>query len=181
MDSFEGFKKVIKDYLSQMADMDEMFAEKFSNPDKNIDDCCKYILEVVKNSAKGGCIGCADDEIYALAVHYYEEDIKDIKDVSKNVIIVSNQEIEFTEEEKNKIKEEALEKAINEKKEELKKDAIDKYIDNEIVLTEEDIKKAHELAFDQLVNEEKNKIKTNAKPKKKEEKKVEFVQTSLFD
>ena len=181
MDSFEGFKKVINDYLSQMAEMDEQFAAKFSNPEKNIDSCCNYILQVVRKSAKGGCIGCTDDEIFCLAVHYYDEDIKDVKDVSKGVMIVSNQEIEFTDEEKEKIKQDALNRAIEEKKAELKKEAIDKYIEDEVVLTDEDKELAHRTAFDKLVNEEKTKIKSTAKSKKTSEKESVAIQTSLFD
>lgn len=40
---------------------DELFAAKYGNPDKNIDDCVTYILNWVQ---KSGCNGFCDDEIY---------------------------------------------------------------------------------------------------------------------
>ncbi len=49
---------------------DELFAAKYDNPDKNIDDCVTYILNWVQ---KSGCNGFCDDEIYGQAIHYYEE------------------------------------------------------------------------------------------------------------
>ena len=55
---------------------DELFAAKYDNPDKNIDDCVTYILNWVQ---KSGCNGFCDDEIYGQAIHYYEE--KDIERV----------------------------------------------------------------------------------------------------
>ena len=51
-----------------------LFAAKYDNPDKNIDDCVTYILNWVQ---KSGCNGFCDDEIYGQAIHYYEE--KDIE------------------------------------------------------------------------------------------------------
>ena len=53
---------------------DELFAAKYDNHDKNIDDCVTYILNWVQ---KSGCNGFCDDEIYGQAIHYYEE--KDIE------------------------------------------------------------------------------------------------------
>ena len=53
---------------------DELFAAKYDNPDKNIDDCVTSILNWVQ---KSGCNGFRDDEIYAQAIHYYEQ--KDIE------------------------------------------------------------------------------------------------------
>ena len=38
---------------------DELFAAKYDNPDKNIDDCVTYILNWVQ---KSGCNGFCDDE-----------------------------------------------------------------------------------------------------------------------
>ena len=181
MDSFEIFKRVIKDYLSQMAEMDELFATKFANPDKSVDECCNYIVQVMQKSAKNGCMGCSDDEVFGLAVHYYEEEIKDIKDVSKDVLIVSNQEIELTEEDKENIRKEAMRKAVEEKKAEIKKEAIEQYVTDKVVLTEEDKAEAHQIAFNKLVEEEKEKIKSSAKAKKVTPKKETEVQTSLFD
>ena len=74
MNTTEYFKRTIQAYLEERAMEDELFAAKYDNPDKNIDDCVTYILNWVQ---KSGCNGFCDDEIYGQAIHYYEE--KDIE------------------------------------------------------------------------------------------------------
>lgn len=74
MNTTEYFKRTIQAYLEERAMEDELFATKYDNPDKNIDDCVTYILNWVQ---KSGCNGFCDDEIYGQAIHYYEE--KDIE------------------------------------------------------------------------------------------------------
>ena len=96
MNTTEYFKRTIQAYLEERAMEDELFAAKYDNPDKNIDDCVTYILNWVQ---KSGCNGFCDDEIYGQAIHYYEE--KDIE-VGKplNCQVSVNHHIELTEEEK---------------------------------------------------------------------------------
>ena len=56
---------------------------------------------------KSGCNGFSDDEIFGMAVHYYDEDdIKNVKPVNARVVV--NHTIELTEEDKRKAKEAAL-------------------------------------------------------------------------
>lgn len=74
----DRFKSVIKEYLNARADEDLMFASVYGKENKTLDECCDYIVNVIKES---GRMGFADDEIFGLAVHYYQED--DIKDVPK--------------------------------------------------------------------------------------------------
>ena len=38
------FKDTIQKYLEQRVAEDPLFAPKFENPKKNIDECCRYIL-----------------------------------------------------------------------------------------------------------------------------------------
>ena len=104
MKSSNAFKAAIKAYLDYRAATDELFAERYANPDKNIDDCITYILNEVKNSGRNGF---ADDEIYSMAIHYYDE--KDIK-VGKplNGKVVVNHTIELTEEEKAEARKQAI-------------------------------------------------------------------------
>ena len=104
MKSSDAFKEAIKAYLDYRAATDELFAERYANPDKNIDDCITYILNEVKNSGRNGF---ADDEIYSMAIHYYDE--KDIK-VGKplNGKVVVNHTIELTEEEKAEARKRAI-------------------------------------------------------------------------
>lgn len=71
MKGTETFKKVIKAYLDKRAAEDELFAKDYAKPGKNIDDCCDFIISEVK---KSGRQGFDDDEIYGIAVHYYNEE-----------------------------------------------------------------------------------------------------------
>ncbi|MEG1543944.1 MAG: PcfK-like family protein, partial [Tannerellaceae bacterium] len=50
---------------------DELFAPVYAKENKNIDDCITYILNQVQ---KSGCNGFSDDEIFGMAIHYYQED-----------------------------------------------------------------------------------------------------------
>lgn len=97
MKSTERFKQVIKAYLDQRAKEDQLFAEKYANPKKNIDDCIDYIFSEVKR--QGGC-GYTDDEVYGMAVHYYDEDNIKFNKVGAPGSVIINQHVELTEEEK---------------------------------------------------------------------------------
>ena len=57
MNTTEYFKRTIQAYLEERAMEDELFAAKYDNPDKNIDDCVTYILNWVQ---KSGCNGFCD-------------------------------------------------------------------------------------------------------------------------
>ncbi len=104
MKGTEQFKKTIKAYLEQRAETDALFAVTYAKPNKNIDDCITFILNQVKNS---GCNGFADDEIYSLAVHYYDEDTIDVGK-PENCQVVVNHQIVLTEEEKAEAKQQAI-------------------------------------------------------------------------
>lgn len=114
MKGSDKFKETIKEFLDDFAKRDGMFAERYGNPKKNMDECVDYILTTVH---KSGCNGFDDAEIYGMAVHYYEEenpgDIR--KGVSAKVVV--NHRVELTEEEK----EEARRKAVEELKAEEKR------------------------------------------------------------
>lgn len=71
MKGTDHFKTAIQNHLNGLATKDELFAATLKKPNKNIDDCLTYILNQVKAS---GCNGFADDEIFGMAVHYYDED-----------------------------------------------------------------------------------------------------------
>lgn len=57
-------------YLEQRAEEDALFAKKYRNPAKNMDECVTHILNYVQ---KSGCNGFTDGEIFGQAIHYYEE------------------------------------------------------------------------------------------------------------
>lgn len=106
MKSTTEFKNIIKNYLDNRAKEDELFAESYKKEGKNIDDCITYILNTVQ---KSGCNGFADEEIYSMAVHYYDEEKIDIGG-NANCKVVVNRTIELTEEEKEQARKDALKK-----------------------------------------------------------------------
>ena len=110
MKATDYFKQTIQTYLELRAESDALFTPRYHNPRKSIDDCITYILNEVRRS---GCNGFADDEIYSMALHYYDEE--DI-DVGKpiNCKVVVNHTIELTEEEKQQAHEQALRRAEQE-------------------------------------------------------------------
>lgn len=69
----ESFKQVIQSYLEQRAKSDSLFAVSFAKSGKKIDECCDYIIGEARK--RGGTVVCmSDDEVFGLAVHYYDED-----------------------------------------------------------------------------------------------------------
>jgi hypothetical protein len=110
MKSSERFKNTIKAHLDKRATEDELFAVTYAKTNKNIDDCITYILNTVQ---KSGCNGFSDDEIYSMALHYYDEDCI-VAGKPINCQVVVNHRVELTAEEKEVAHKEALQKATNE-------------------------------------------------------------------
>ncbi|KAF5038576.1 PcfK-like protein [anaerobic digester metagenome] len=103
-------KMTIQSYLEQRAQTDELFAPVFAKANKNMDDCITYILNYVQQS---GIYGFADDEIYSLALHYYDEDSIEIgKAINCNVVV--NHAIILTDEEKAQARQNAIQKVQDE-------------------------------------------------------------------
>lgn len=110
MKASKHFTRTVLTYLELRAESDTLFAESFNKENKNIDDCVTYILNQVQ---KSGCNGFADDEIYSMAVHYYDEDNLEIGSPINGQIVV-NHIVELTEEEKEQAHRDAIDKAMNE-------------------------------------------------------------------
>lgn len=74
--NFTSFETAIKTFLDNLAKEDEMFAKSYAKPNKSISECCKYIFQQVKKNRKNNerCVACTDEEVYGLAIHYYDED-----------------------------------------------------------------------------------------------------------
>lgn len=103
MKGTENFKRTIQAYLEERARVDELFAKSYSKQNKNIDDCITFILNEVH---KSGCNGFEDDEIFGMAVHYYDEDNLSVGEkISCDVVV--NHNVELSEEEKKELKEKA--------------------------------------------------------------------------
>jgi len=110
MKSTEIFKNTIKAYLDKRATEDELFAASYAKANRKLDDCIIYILNTVK---KSGCNGFADDEIYSMAVHYYDEDNIEVgKNIDCKVVV--NHTVELTSEEKADARKQAMQQAVNE-------------------------------------------------------------------
>lgn len=104
MKATEHFKQTIKTYLDERAKNDELFAVSYAKENKNMDDCVTFILNQVKRSKS---MGLTDEEVYSLAVHFFDEDDIEIGNpIACNVIV--NHTVELTEEEKAKARQEAL-------------------------------------------------------------------------
>ena len=166
------FKKTIKKYLDSFAAIDEPFEAKYENPDKNLDDCCNYIFNQVK---KSGCCGFADDEIYQMARHYYQEEIdkNDLTPVNGKVVV--NHQVELSEDDKKKAYEQALKEY---------KDKVIKEEENKAKKAEITFKKQQEAEIKKAENEKKKLEEKEAKRNAEIEeakKQGAGVQTSLFD
>lgn len=104
MKGTEHFTRTIAEYLNQRAATDPLFAPNLMKPHKNIEECVTYILNEVQ---KNGCNGFDDDEIYSMAVHYYDEDNIEIgKPINCQVAV--NHMVELTEEEKAEARKEVI-------------------------------------------------------------------------
>ena len=104
MKATEHFRQTIKAYLDERAQNDELFAVSYAKENKNMDDCVTFILNQVKRSK---CMGLTDEEVYSLAVHFFDEDDIEIGNpIACNVIV--NHSVELTEEEKAQARQEAL-------------------------------------------------------------------------
>ena len=91
-------------FLNQRAMTDHSLAPNLRKPHKNIEECILYILSEVQRS---GCNGFADEEIYSMAVHYYDEDDIEVDKVSGCNVVV-NHVVELSEEEKKQARQEAI-------------------------------------------------------------------------
>lgn len=104
MKATEHFKQTIKAYLDERAKNDELFAVSYAKENKNMDGCVTFILNQVKRSK---CMGLTDEEVYSLAVHFFDEDDIEIGNpIACNVIV--NHTVELTEEEKVQARQDAL-------------------------------------------------------------------------
>lgn len=100
----QSFKDTIKAHLDARAQSDPLFAASYSKEGKNIDECCNYIIQEVQKMKVNGL---SDDEVFGLAVHYYDEDdLGTIK--AANCKVVVNHTVELTDEEKEQARKDAL-------------------------------------------------------------------------
>lgn len=100
----------IKQYLDNRAATDELFAAKYNNPKKSIQECCQYITGEAYARAEGGTAVISDEEVYGMAVHYYDEENIEIRKQPAGTKVPSKTaKVKLTKAEK----EEARKKALN--------------------------------------------------------------------
>lgn len=97
-DNNKAAKEAIKAYLDNRAASDELFAVSYRKEGKNLDECFKYILGEARK--RGSAVCMTDEEVFGLAVHYYDEDNIEIKPTGGMTARVSAPKVELTEEEK---------------------------------------------------------------------------------
>jgi hypothetical protein len=112
MKATDEFKKTIKDYLEKRGSKDPLFAKIVQKPGKNMDDCITYILSTVQ---KSGCNGFTDDEVYSMAIHYFDEDKIEVGNVS-NCQVVVNHTVELTEADRAEARQKALDQLVEQEK-----------------------------------------------------------------
>ena len=100
----------------QKMDANDLFAKKVSNPKKNIEDCITYVINTIEKSRyKGVC----DNDVYALAVHYYEEDDVEVgKPINCRVVV--NHQVELTPEEIAEMRQKAKDEVFRQEQDRLK-------------------------------------------------------------
>ncbi len=113
------FKETIQEYLQQRAAEDSLFAPKFANPQKSVDECCRYILEEARK--RGNSVVMTDAEVFGLAVHYYDEENIKVEKVSSGCSVSSPRKVELTEEDRNAAREAAIKRLVEEEYQSLKK------------------------------------------------------------
>ena len=87
MDSVDIFKKALKQYLDDRAQSDALFAQSYAKEGKTIDECASFIIGEMNKKAQQGCYVASDEEVFGLAVHYFDEDnLKDIKPQSAQIV-----------------------------------------------------------------------------------------------
>lgn len=110
------FEQCIGRWLEAEKAKDAAFAKKVAESGKNVEGCCNYILQQVKASKQ---CGYADEEVYGMARHYFDEDeLKDPGSQGASRVVVSGH-VDLSESEKA----EAMEAAKKQYLAELRKDA----------------------------------------------------------
>lgn len=118
MEGNNSFKQTIQTYLETRAKSDELFAVSYAKSNKSLDECCNYILGEAKK--KGNAVAMTDEEVYGLAIHYYDEEKIKINKILGG-FKVSVPKVELTEEDKKKAREEAIKRLTEEQYASIKK------------------------------------------------------------
>lgn len=105
--NYDPFEQTIKDYLDDRATNDPLFRPVYEQEGKSIKECAKFIYGQVKES---GRTGFNDEEVYGMAVHYYQEKVE-VSNVSTPDVVI-NRQIDLTQEEKEQIRQRIVDEAV---------------------------------------------------------------------
>lgn len=110
-------KEAIQSYLDERAKTDELFAVAYKKKNKSIDECCTYIMGEAKK--RGNAVCMSDEEVFGLAVHYYDEDDIKVNKLPSNVRASAStttpaKPVKLTEEDEKKAREEAIKRLTEE-------------------------------------------------------------------
>lgn len=156
------FEKAIKAHLDKVATEDPVFGEKYrealarEDKKKDISHCCNFIIDEVK---KTGRRGFTDDEVFGMAMHFYDEAAVTGPDKGQNCQVVVNHEVKLSADEVKKIQDAARKEA----EEKVRREEIAR-IERERKAAEERAKKAEERR-----KEEEARKKAEAEKKAREE------------
>ena len=133
MKSSENFIEAIRQYLDNRAAGDNLFAIRYASPSKSVAEGCRYILNEVKRQ---GVAVMTNDEVYSLAVHYWDGDctaeeigssplaLGSAKNpINCKVVIFKDQ---LTEEDKAELKQQAMEQYKQEQLREIRRQSAPK-------------------------------------------------------
>ena len=103
----------IKAHLEKVAQTDETFASKYNakceSEENSVEKCAGYIVaEVQRNYKQGNSAVLTKDEVFGIAMHYYDEDLKDVKTAKCQVVVAKD---ELTEADKERIRQQVREDA----------------------------------------------------------------------
>lgn len=117
-----SFMTKVKAHLEEVAKKDKQFAESLKKENKSWTECEKYILQEVQKQAKGSrAVGCDDDDIYNLAIHYFDEDDITVGGAKPNV------KVTHTEEKLDDFKKRTEKKRASKKSKKVEEDNTDEY------------------------------------------------------
>lgn len=104
-----SFENAIKSYLDERAKTDELFAKSYAKPNKNIKECYDFILGEAKK--RGNAVAISDNEVFGMAVHYYDEDDIKVAKMPTNVKVSVGRpstSMALTDEDREKARQAAL-------------------------------------------------------------------------
>ena len=111
--TMKQFIAEIKAHLEKVAQTDETFASKYKakceSEENSVEKCAGYIVaEVQRNYKQGNSAVLTKDEVFGIAMHYYDEDLKDVKTAKCQVVVAKD---ELTEADKERIRQQVREDA----------------------------------------------------------------------